>query len=31
VVGTSCSGCWSPASGTPACESGRVCCIDICD
>jgi hypothetical protein len=31
VVGTSCAGCWSAAPGTPACESGRVCCVDICD
>lgn len=31
VVGTSCKGCWSSAPGTPACESGRVCCVDVCD
>jgi hypothetical protein len=31
VEGTSCTGCWFPAEGTPACEAGRVCCVDYCD
>jgi hypothetical protein len=31
VPGTTCTGCWAPAPGTPACEAGRVCCIDVCD
>jgi hypothetical protein len=31
VVGDSCTGCWAPAPGTPACESGRVCCVDMCN
>lgn len=30
VPGTSCTGCWGPVSGL-TCESGRVCCEDICD
>jgi hypothetical protein len=30
VPGTSCTGCWGPVSGY-TCESGRVCCEDICD
>jgi hypothetical protein len=30
VAGTSCTGCWGPVSGY-TCESGRVCCEDICD
>ncbi len=31
VVGDTCTGCWSPAAGAPACEPGRVCCVDMCD
>ncbi len=30
VAGTSCTGCWGDVSGY-TCESGRVCCEDICD
>jgi hypothetical protein len=30
VLGESCSGCWKAASGAPACETGRVCCVDNC-
>jgi hypothetical protein len=30
VVGTACTGCWGAVSGY-TCESGRVCCEDICD
>jgi hypothetical protein len=32
VFGSACTGCWSSATDTTlACESGRVCCEDICD
>lgn len=31
VVGDTCTGCWAPAPNAPACESGRVCCIDMCN
>jgi hypothetical protein len=30
VVGDTCTGCWAPAPSTPACESGRICCVDNC-
>ncbi len=30
IPGTSCTGCWGDVSGY-TCESGRVCCEDICD
>jgi len=29
VVGTTCTSCWGPVTGY-TCESGRVCCRDIC-
>jgi hypothetical protein len=32
VWGSACSGCWGPSTDTTlTCESGRVCCEDICD
>jgi hypothetical protein len=30
VVGDACTGCWHAAPNTPACETGRVCCVDNC-
>jgi hypothetical protein len=31
VVGDTCTGCWGEAPGAPACEAGRICCVDMCD
>jgi len=32
VFGSACTACWGPATDTTlTCESGRVCCEDICD
>jgi hypothetical protein len=31
VVGNACTGCWFSAPNTPACETGRVCCVDMCN
>jgi hypothetical protein len=31
VAGDSCTGCWDDAPGAPACETGRVCCIYMCN
>lgn len=32
VYGNKCTGCWFPARDTTlTCESGRVCCMDMCD
>ena len=32
VFGSACTACWAPATNTAlTCESGRVCCEDICD
>jgi hypothetical protein len=30
VPGDACTHCWRAAPGSPACESGRVCCLDNC-
>jgi hypothetical protein len=30
VPGDTCTRCWRAAPGAPACETGRVCCVDNC-
>jgi hypothetical protein len=31
LVGDTCTGCWAEAPSAPACEAGRVCCMNICN